>query len=132
MGWRVDSGSFLAWIRAMMIEHDRETTSQYLQAMDAAGVTDYTGGSTTPEALAAGEVTVGFVNHYYIGRLLADQPTCRLMSPSLMAISARCSTSQARLSSIRATTKRWPATSFDTSWRVRARSSLSRPTASTP
>ena len=74
MGWRVDSGSFLAWIRAMMIEHDRETASQYLQAMDAAGVTDYTGGSTTPEALAAGEVTVGFVNHYYIGRLLADQP----------------------------------------------------------
>ncbi|XVH32407.1 extracellular solute-binding protein [Haloferacaceae archaeon DSL9] len=74
MGWRVDSGSFLAWIRAMMITDGEDRTRQYLQDMENAGVNNYEGGSTTPEALAAGEVTVGFVNHYYVGRLLADQP----------------------------------------------------------
>ncbi len=73
MGWRIDSGSFLAWIRAMMVDQGEETTRQYLEDMAAAGVTNYEGGSTTPDALAAGEVTIGFVNSYYIGRLVSDQ-----------------------------------------------------------
>lgn len=74
MGWRVDSGSFLAWIRAMMIEYGDERTREYITAMQEAGVRDYEGGSTTPDAVAAGEVTIGFVNQYYVGRLLADRP----------------------------------------------------------
>ncbi|USZ70685.1 extracellular solute-binding protein [Natronosalvus halobius] len=74
MGWRVDSGSFLAWVRALMIEHGEETTREYLTDMEDAGVTGYEGGSTTPEAITTGEVTVGFVNHYYVGRLMSDQP----------------------------------------------------------
>jgi len=74
MGWRVDSGSFLSFIRAMMIEHGEETTRRFIEDMEAAGVTNHEGGSTTPEAVAAGEVSVGFTNHYYGGRLLDDQP----------------------------------------------------------
>ena len=74
MGWRVDSGSFLSWVRALMVEHGEEFTEEYLLDMEDAGVTHYEGGSTTPEAVASGEVTVGFVNHYYIGRLMDERP----------------------------------------------------------
>ena len=74
MGWRVDSGSFLAFVRAMMIENGEDRARAFIEDMQAAGITSYEGGSTTPEAVASGEVTVGFVNQYYVGRLLADRP----------------------------------------------------------
>lgn len=78
MGWRIDSGSFLSFIRAMMIEHGEDTTKEFIQDMDAAGIVNHEGGSTTPEAVAAGEVSIGFTNHYYGGRTLDDQPDAPL------------------------------------------------------
>ncbi len=74
MAWRVDSGSFLSFIRAMMIEHGEDTTREFIEDMEASGITNHEGGSTTPEAVAAGEVSIGFTNHYYGGRTLDDQP----------------------------------------------------------
>lgn len=74
MGWRVDSGSFLGFIRAMMVENGEDRTEEFLEDMLAADVNNYEGGSTTPNALADGEVSIGLVNHYYVGRLIADQP----------------------------------------------------------
>ncbi|MDR5672481.1 ABC-type Fe3+ transport system, periplasmic component [Halalkaliarchaeum sp. AArc-CO] len=74
MGWRVDSGSFLGFVRAMMVENGDDRTRQFLEDMLAADVNNYEGGSTTPNALADGEVSIGLVNHYYVGRLIADQP----------------------------------------------------------
>lgn len=74
MGWRVDSGSFLGFVRAMMVENGEERTRTFVEDMLEADVNNYEGGSTTPNALATGEVTVGMVNHYYVGRLIADQP----------------------------------------------------------
>ncbi|RQH00875.1 extracellular solute-binding protein [Natrarchaeobius oligotrophus] len=74
MGWRVDSGSFLSWVRALMVEHGEEFTREYLTDMEDAGVTHYEGGSTTPDAVANREVSIGFVNHYYVGRVMDDQP----------------------------------------------------------
>ena len=78
MGWRVDSGSFLAFVRAMMIVDGEERTREFVDGMQDAGITNYEGGSTTPEAIAAGEVSVGFINQYYAGRLLADRPDAPL------------------------------------------------------
>ena len=74
MGWRVDSGSFLAFVRAMMIENGDDTTREFIEDMQAAGIQDNEGGSTTPDAVVAGEISIGFVNQYYVGRLLADRP----------------------------------------------------------
>lgn len=74
MGWRVDSGSFLAFVRAMMIEYGEDRTQEFIEDMQAAGINNYEGGSTTPNAVASGEVTIGFVNQYYVGRLLDDRP----------------------------------------------------------
>jgi iron(III) transport system substrate-binding protein len=74
MGWRVDSGSFLSFIRAMMIEYGEEETREWIEGLQGLGITNYEGGSTTPEAIANQEVSIGFVNHYYVGRLIEDQP----------------------------------------------------------
>ena len=74
MGWRVDSGSFLGFVRAMMVENGADRTERFLEDMLAADVNNYEGGSTTPNAVADGEVSIGLVNHYYVGRLIADQP----------------------------------------------------------
>ena len=74
MGWRVDSGSFRAFVQAMIIEHGESTTRAFLQGMLDAGIQNNEGGSTTPQAIAAGEISVGFVNQYYVGRLVAQDP----------------------------------------------------------
>ncbi len=74
MGWRVDSGSFRAFVQAMLIEHGEDETRAFLEGMLDAGVQNNEGGSTTPQAVAAGELTIGLVNQYYVGRLVAQDP----------------------------------------------------------
>lgn len=72
LGWRVDSGSFLSFIRAMMIEYGENDTRGWIEGLQDLGIENYEGGMTTPQAIADGEISVGFVNHYYVGRLLED------------------------------------------------------------
>ena len=74
LGWRVDSGSFLSFIRAMMIEDGEDATRKWVEGLQALDITNNEGGMTTPQQIANGELTVGFVNHYYVSRLLEDDP----------------------------------------------------------
>ncbi|WP_255192757.1 ABC transporter substrate-binding protein [Natronobeatus ordinarius] len=74
LGWRVDSGSFLSFMRAMMIEYGEDATREWVEGLQALGITNNEGGMTTPQQIANGELSVGFVNHYYVGRLLEDDP----------------------------------------------------------
>ncbi|MDQ2050279.1 extracellular solute-binding protein [Natronolimnohabitans sp. A-GB9] len=72
LGWRIDSGSFLSFIRAMMIEYGEDDTEAWIEGLQDLGITGYEGGMATPQAIADGEISVGFVNHYYVGRHLED------------------------------------------------------------
>lgn len=72
LGWRTDSGSFLSFIRAMMIEYGADRTREWIEGLQDLDITGYEGGMTTPRAIADGEISVGFVNHYYVGRLIED------------------------------------------------------------
>ncbi len=72
LGWRTDSGSFLSFIRAMMIEYGEDDTRDWVEGLQTLGIENYEGGSTTPQAVADGEVTIGLVNQYYVGRLIED------------------------------------------------------------
>jgi iron(III) transport system substrate-binding protein len=72
LGWRTDSGSFLSFIRAMMIEYGDDETREWIEGLQELGINGYEGGSTTPQAVADGEVSIGLVNHYYVGRLIED------------------------------------------------------------
>ncbi|TYL39695.1 iron ABC transporter substrate-binding protein [Natronococcus pandeyae] len=73
LGWRTDSGSFLSFIRAMMIEYGEDETREWIEGLQELGINGYEGGSTTPQAVADGEISVGLVNHYYVGRLIEDE-----------------------------------------------------------
>ncbi len=74
LGWRTDSGSFLSFIRAMMIEHGEDETESWVEDLQELGINNYEGGSTTPQAVADNEVSIGLVNQYYVGRLIEDDP----------------------------------------------------------
>ncbi len=73
VGWAPGNASFQAFVTAMRLQHGEETTRTWLQDMIANDVVAYGNNSGIVEAVAAGEVEVGLVNHYYLHGFLADR-----------------------------------------------------------
>ncbi len=72
MGWAPSYGSFQAFVTAMRILEGEEATRSWLQGMLDGGVNRYADEQRVAEAVANGEITAGFANHYYIQRVLAS------------------------------------------------------------
>jgi iron(III) transport system substrate-binding protein len=72
MGWAPSYGSFQGFVTAMRVMNGREQAKQWLEAMLDAGVTRYSDEFIVSRAVANGELTAGFANHYYIQRVLAN------------------------------------------------------------
>ncbi|WP_440990137.1 extracellular solute-binding protein [Haloarchaeobius baliensis] len=72
MGWAPSYGSFQGFLTAMRVMSGREETKQWLEAMLDAGVTRYSDEFIVSRAVANGELSAGFANHYYIQRVLAN------------------------------------------------------------
>jgi len=68
VGWAPPNGSFQAFVTAMRLEHGDEATLAWLKAMKANGARAYPSNTAIVQALAAGEVDLGLVNHYYLLR----------------------------------------------------------------
>ena len=68
VGWAPTNGSFQAFVTGMRKEHGDAKTKAWLQAMKANGAKAYPKNTPILKALAAGEVTVGIPNHYYLLR----------------------------------------------------------------
>ena len=65
-----------AGVSVISATHGDEQTKQFLQGLKTnAGTQVYQKSSQIVEAVAKGQVAVGIVNHYYIYRHLAAQPT---------------------------------------------------------
>lgn len=73
VGWAPANGSFQAFVTAMRVHHGDEVTQQWLEDMIANDVQTYANNVTIVEAVAAGEVHVGLVNHYYLHQFLAER-----------------------------------------------------------
>lgn len=73
IGWAPTNGSFQAMVTAMRVVWGEEQTAEWLQAIQANQPVSYEGNSAIVQAVAAGEVQVGFVNHYYLYRFLAEE-----------------------------------------------------------
>lgn len=72
---RPNSGSFLAFIHAMIDLHGREATESWVEALvDVQDVEIYGGGSDMAHAVANGEVEIGLGNQYYAARIRASDP----------------------------------------------------------
>ena len=73
IGWAPTNGSFQAMVTVMRAAWGEERTSAWLQGIQANNPVVFDGNTPVVAAVAAGEVDVGFVNHYYLYRFLAEQ-----------------------------------------------------------
>ncbi len=73
VGWAPTNASFQAMVTAMRKLWGEEETRAWLEGMVANGTVAYEGNSPIVEAVGAGEIEVGLVNHYYLYRFLAEQ-----------------------------------------------------------
>jgi len=74
VGWAPTYSSFQAFVTAMRVLEGEEATRQWLTGMQDLGVSEYSDEFLVSQAVADGEVSVGFANHYYIQRVLAGRP----------------------------------------------------------
>ena len=70
IGWPPGNGSFQAFVTAMRVTLGELATREWLDGINANNPRDYPKNTPIVQAVADGEVDVGFVNHYYLLRFL--------------------------------------------------------------
>ncbi len=73
IGWAPTNGSFQAMITGLRSVWGEEKTREWLTGIQANNPVVYPKNTPIVEAVGNGEVTVGFVNHYYLYRFLTAQ-----------------------------------------------------------
>ena len=68
------NSSFQAFVTALRLSEGEDAAREWLEGIKANDPKFYEGNSQIVEAVAAGEVDVGLVNHYYLGLLKEEQP----------------------------------------------------------
>lgn len=74
IGWSPPNGSFQSFITAMRVLEGEERTRQWLQGIMANDPVSFSGNSQIVEAIGRGEISVGFVNNYYLHRFQSADP----------------------------------------------------------
>lgn len=74
LGWAPTNGSFQAFITAMRVIEGEERAREWLTCIQANQPVVFPGNAPIVEAVAAGEIDAGFVNHYYLFRFLKEDP----------------------------------------------------------
>jgi iron(III) transport system substrate-binding protein len=73
VGWAPLNASFQAFVTGLRVSRGDESTRQWLLDMKANGAKDYPNNISIVQAVAAGEIDVGLVNHYYLYQMLSEQ-----------------------------------------------------------
>jgi iron(III) transport system substrate-binding protein len=73
IGWAPTNASLQAFVTAYRVLKGDEAATAWLEGIQANEPKVYEGNDAVLAAVAAGEVEVGFVNHYYLMRQLAEQ-----------------------------------------------------------
>jgi iron(III) transport system substrate-binding protein len=68
------NASFQAFVSAMVLTLGEESTREWLEGIQANEPKLYESNTPVVEAVAAGEIEVGFVNHYYLYLVKEEQP----------------------------------------------------------
>ncbi|WP_166350367.1 iron ABC transporter substrate-binding protein [Phytoactinopolyspora limicola] len=74
IGWAPTNGSFQAFVTAMRVIDGDDATAAWLEAMRDNNTQVYERNGPIVDAVAAGEVDAGLVNHYYLYPRLVDEP----------------------------------------------------------
>lgn len=72
IGWAPANGSFQAFVTALRVIEGDDAARAWLEGILANDPVAYPSNTAAVEGVAAGEVDVAFVNHYYLLRLLAE------------------------------------------------------------
>ncbi len=73
IGWAPSNGSFQAFVTALRLVHGEDAAREWLEGIQANEPIEYPKNTPIVAAVGAGEIDVGFVNHYYLHRFLAEQ-----------------------------------------------------------
>lgn len=73
IGWAPTNGSFQAFVSAMRVKLGNDETRAWLKGIMANEPNVYPKNTPTVQAAVDGEIGVGFVNHYYLFRIRAEQ-----------------------------------------------------------
>ncbi len=73
MGWPPTNGSFQAMVTGMRVLWGEEKTRQWLEGIQANKPKTYPKNTPIVAAVGAGEVALGFVNHYYLLRFIQER-----------------------------------------------------------
>ncbi len=74
IGWAPTNGSFQAFVTALRVLEGEDGARAWLEGIKANGAIALDNNIAVVEAVASGEIDVGFVNHYYLYQFLADEP----------------------------------------------------------
>ncbi|HEY8467375.1 MAG TPA: extracellular solute-binding protein [Solirubrobacterales bacterium] len=73
VGWGPQTGSLQEYVSALRLEYGDERTREWLEGMVANDAQAYPNNVAIRDALAAGEIDVGLLNHYYIAQAVAAE-----------------------------------------------------------
>jgi iron(III) transport system substrate-binding protein len=73
IGWAPTNGSFQAFVTAMRLTEGEEATEEWLRGIVANDPVVFDDNEAIRDAIASGEVEVGFLNHYYIAEAIAEE-----------------------------------------------------------
>jgi iron(III) transport system substrate-binding protein len=74
IGWAPTNGSFQAFVTALRVVQGEDGARAWLEGIKANEPKVYENNIAIVEAAGAGEIEVGFVNHYYLHRVKAEDP----------------------------------------------------------
>lgn len=74
VGWAPINGSFQAFITAMRLTEGEDVARDFVEGMLANGVQPYENNIAIRDAIAAGEIDLGLINHYYVAQAKAEDP----------------------------------------------------------
>lgn len=77
VGWAPPNGSFQSQITAMRILLGEDQTKAWLDGMIANGTQIYDSNDAIIQAIAAGEIDAGLINHYYVLEFKAEDPNLK-------------------------------------------------------
>ena len=73
MGWPPENASFQSFVTGLRVLQGDDVAKQWLEGIEANDVREYASNSAIVQAVAIGEVDIGFVNHYYLFRFLEEE-----------------------------------------------------------
>jgi iron(III) transport system substrate-binding protein len=74
VGWAPTNASFQAFVTALRLKEGDDAAREWLEAMEENGTQSFADNSSIRDAIAAGEIDLGLINHYYVAQAQAEDP----------------------------------------------------------